>query len=214
MSQWLKLQIILVTCFVIFATSAEAQQGRVLEAQTFHSDALDRDWPYTIYLPPGYDSSERAYPVFYLLHGLGANHTSWVRIGNANTIADSMIASGDIPPVSLVWPDGSRSMWLDSDPVTGFGAIETALIQDLIPHVDERYRTISTRNARMISGFSMGGYGALRLAFRNPEMFGAVSGLSPAMWRTFPQGPPIGNEPPTPAFGVPFEPAKWEAETP
>jgi len=50
MSQWLKLQIILVTCFVIFATSAEAQQGRVLEGQTFHSDALDRDWPYTIYL--------------------------------------------------------------------------------------------------------------------------------------------------------------------
>ena len=208
------LQVIFVTLLVFSSIGAEAQQGRVLEGQTLHSDALDRDWSYTIYLPPDYDRSERAYPVFYLLHGLGANHTTMVRIHNANTIADSLIASGDIPPVILVMPDGSRSMWLDSDRETGFGAIETALIQDLISHVDDTFRTVSMRRARMIAGTSMGGYGALRLAFRHPDLFGAVAGIYPAMWRTFPQGPPVGDEPPTPAFGVPFDPAKWEAETP
>jgi enterochelin esterase family protein len=206
---------VFVVSFVFLSTNSEAQQGRVLEGRTFQSDTLDREWIYTIYLPPDYDSSERAYPVYYLLHGLGGNHASWVRAGNANTVADTLIESGEVPPAILVWPDGAvRSMWLDSDPETGFGAIETALLEDLIPHIDQEYRTIATRNARMISGFSMGGYGALRMAFRNPEMFGAVSGLSPAMWRTFPQGPPVGDEPPSPAFGVPFDPAKWEAETP
>ena len=206
---------VLVALFMMFTSSAMAQQGRVLEGQSFHSDALDRNWEYTIYLPADYDQSERAYPVYYLLHGLGGNHASWIRAGDANTVADSLIASGDVPPAILVWPDGAvRSMWIDSDPVTGFGPIETALLDDLIPHIDEKYRTIPTRNARMISGLSMGGYGALRLAFRNPEVFGAVSGLSPAMWRTFPQGPPVGDAPPSPAFGVPFDADRWEAETP
>jgi len=207
-------QIVTIVLVVIQFTNAEAQQGRVLEGQTFHSDALDREWSYTIYLPSDYDHSERAYPVYYLLHGLGGDHTQIIRRHNANAIADSLIASGDIPPVILVMPDGSRSMWLDSDPKTGFGAIETALIQDLIPHIDDTFSTISSRRARMIAGTSMGGYGALRLAFRHPDLFGAVAGIYPAMWRTFPQGPPVGDEPPTPAFGVPFDPAKWEAETP
>ena len=214
MIHWLRFLIILVVWFTTFTAGADAQQGRVLEGQTFHSDVLDRKWAYTIYLPPGYESSERAYPVFYLLHGLGGDHTGWVRYGRADMTADSLIAAAAIPPVILVMPDGGRSFWLDSDPVTGFGAVETALLQDLIPHVDEKYRTISTRRARMIAGLSMGGYGALRLAFRHPELFGAVAALSPSIWRSFPAGPPAGDEPPSPAFGVPFEPAQWAAETP
>ena len=214
MIHWLRFLIILVVWFTTFTAGADAQQGRVLEGQTFHSDVLDRKWAYTIYLPPGYESSERAYPVFYLLHGLGGDHTGWVRYGRADMTADSLIAAAAIPPVILVMPDGGRSFWLDSDPVTGFGAVETALLQDLIPHVDEKYRTISTRRARMIAGLSMGGYGALRLAFRHPELFGAVAALSPSIWRSFPAGPPAGDEPSSPAFGVPFEPAQWAAETP
>lgn len=213
MIHWPRL-LVFVACFTALVVSADAQQGRVLEGRTFHSDVLDREWAYTIYLPPGYDSSERAYPVFYLLHGLGGNHTGFVRSGSADMIADSLIAAAAIPPVILVMPDGSRSFWLDSDPVTGFGAVETALLQDLIPHVDEKYRTISTRGARMIAGTSMGGYGALRLAFRHPDLFGAVAALYPSIWRSFPAGPPAGDEPPSPAFGVPFDPARWEAETP
>lgn len=134
MIHWLRFLIILVVWFTTFTVGADAQQGRVLEGQTFHSDVLDRKWAYTIYLPPGYESSERAYPVFYLLHGLGGDHTGWVRYGRADMTADSLIAAAAIPPVILVMPDGGRSFWLDSDPVTGFGAVETALLQDLIPH--------------------------------------------------------------------------------
>ena len=118
MSHWPRL-LVFVACFTALVVSAAAQQGRVLEGRTFHSDVLDREWAYTIYLPSGYDSSERAYPVFYLLHGLGGNHTGFVRSGSADMIAVSLIAAAEIPPVILVMPDGSRSFWLDSDPVTG-----------------------------------------------------------------------------------------------
>ncbi|MFT5144355.1 MAG: S-formylglutathione hydrolase FrmB [Rhodothermales bacterium] len=197
------------------ASGAQAQRGQILEGQILHSEVLGRDWPYTVYLPSDYASSERSYPVVYLLHGLGGDHTGWIRRGDASMTADSLIAASAIPQIIMIIPDGFvRSMWVDSDPETGFGAVETAFMQDLVPHVDGAYRTIPTRDARMIGGLSMGGYGALRLAFKYPEAFGAVAALSPAIWRTFPQGPPVGDEPPTPAFGVPFDPARWEAETP
>lgn len=192
--------------------AAHAQQGRVLEGRTFLSAALGREWAYTVYLPPDYDTSERAYPVFYLLHGYGGEHTNWARYGDAQMTADSLIAASALPPVILVMPDGRNSYWVDSDPATGFGAVETALIQDLIPHVDATYRTIPTRRARMIGGLSMGGYGAIHAAFKHPELFGAAATLSGGISRT-PTPPNSPSAAPTP-WGIPFEEARWQAESP
>lgn len=186
--------------------------GRVLEGRTLQSKALAREWAYTIYLPPDYDTSERAYPVFYLLHGMGGEHTNWARYGDAQMTADSLIAASAIPPVILVMADGKNSSYVDSDPVTGFGPVETAIVQDLIPHIDATYRTIPTRRARMIGGLSMGGYGAVHIAFKHPELFGAAASLSGGLSRD----PPEPTAPPTPpaAWGIPFDSARWQAENP
>jgi S-formylglutathione hydrolase FrmB len=189
---------------------AQAPGGRVLEGRTFQSPALGREWAYTVYLPPGYEGDERAYPSFYLLHGYGGEHTNWARYGDAAMTADSLIAAGAIPPVILVMPDGQNSYWVDSDAGSGFGAVETALVQDLVPHVDRTYRTIPLRRARMIGGLSMGGYGAVHLALKHPELFGAAASLTGALSRV----PPERTESLTPAFGDPFDAARWQAENP
>lgn len=190
----------------------QASHGRVLEGRTLRSEALGREWAYTIYLPPGYETSERAYPVFYLLHGMGGEHTAWARYGDAQMTADSLIAAYAMPPAILVMPDGRNSSYVDSDPVTGYGPVETAIVRDLIPHVDATYRTVPARRARMIGGLSMGGYGAVHLALKHPELFGAAATLSGALSRT-PPDRPGPTQPPSP-WGIPFDDARWQAENP
>ena len=190
--------------------SAQAVRGRVLEGRTLQSTVLGREWSYTVYLPPGYDDEERAYPVFYLLHGYGGEDTNWTRYGDAGMTADSLIAADVIPPVILIMPDGKNSYWVDSDPRTGFGAVETALVQDLIPYIDRTYRTIPLRRARMIGGLSMGGYGAVHLAMKHPDLFGAAASMSGALSRT----PPERSESLAPVFGDPIDVARWQAENP
>jgi enterochelin esterase family protein len=187
-----------------------AQSGRVLENQSFRSAALGRELRYAIYLPPGYDYDQRHYLTVYLLHGYSGDHTNWVRLGEAARTADSLIGADSIPPVILVMPDGRNSWYVDSDPGSGSGAYETAIVEDLIRHIDGQYRTISERRGRMIAGLSMGGYGALHLAFKHPELFGAAASLSGALWTGEPDRLGLLEG----AFGEPFDPEVWARENP
>jgi len=190
--------------------SGQTSQGRVLEGRSLRSQALEREWRYTIYLPPGYDDQERAYPTVYLLHGYGGDDANWVRYGDAAMTADSLIAADAIPPMILVMPDGRNSWWVDSDPESGFGPVETAFVQELIPEVDRAYRTIPLRRARMIGGLSMGGYGAVHLALAHPDLFGAAASMSGALSPETPEARASLE----PAFGKPFDPARYDAENP
>jgi S-formylglutathione hydrolase FrmB len=190
--------------------AAQASHGRVLEGRSLRSQALEREWRYTIYLPPGYDDQERAYPTVYLLHGYGGDDTNWVRYGDAAMTADSLIAADAIPPMILVMPDGQNSWWVDSDARGGFGPVERAFVEELIPEVDRTYRTIPNRRARMIGGLSMGGYGAVHLALKHPDLFGAAASMSGALS----QATPDAGASLEPAFGKPFEPARYDAENP
>lgn len=194
----------------VLVQPAHGQRGQVLESRSFQSPALGASLEYSVYLPPGYDGEDRSYLTVYLLHGYGGDHTNWVRMGDAAITADSLIAVGAIPPVILVMPDGRNSFYVDSDPANGFGAFETALALDLTAHIDDTYRTVSTRRGRMIAGLSMGGYGALHLAFKYPDRYGAAASLSGA----HPRGEPERKDLFAPAFGDPFDPARWEEENP
>jgi enterochelin esterase family protein len=107
-------------------------------------------------------------------------------------------------------PDGRNSWYVDSDPEIGSGAYETAIIDDLVKHVDGQYRTIAQRRGRMIAGLSMGGYGALHLAFKHPELFGAAASLSGALWVDTPSRIGLLEG----AFGEPFDPEAWQRENP
>ena len=136
-----------------------------------------------VYLPPSYHESDRRYPSIYLLHGYDDTNTIW-RDGffqgfNVQTVMDRLIEEGEIREMILVMPDGRNayggSYYINS-PVTGrWGDFIT---RDLVAFIDETYRTLPSSDSRGIAGHSMGGYGAIFLAARHPDVFSAVYGLS------------------------------------
>ncbi len=99
------LSALLAMCLV---TTAFAQQGKVYETRTVKSKILGMERSYSIYLPAGYDEGDGSYPVLYLLHGLGDNHTGWVQFGQVQYIADKAIAEGKSAPMIIVMPDSIR----------------------------------------------------------------------------------------------------------
>ena len=180
-------------------------KGTVLERQLLASGA--EPLHYTLYLPEGYDRDTRSYPVVYLLHTALGTDTDWVRYGGAADVADELIASKAIPPMILVMPDARDSWYVDSPE---YGRYETAVL-NLIDHIDRSYRTISERGSRAVGGASMGGYGAARLAVKYPERFSAAASLSGAVFAEVPEFARSFHEP---AFGRPFDPARYRPERP
>jgi enterochelin esterase-like enzyme len=132
---------------------------------------------YHIYTPEVYGTDERRrFPVVYWLHGGGLNSTSSALKGipHLSRRFDEAILSGKMPPALVVFPNGvSGSMWCDSK--DGKVPMESVLVEELVPHVDANFRTIGSREGRLIEGFSMGGYGAARLGFKYNRIFSAVS---------------------------------------
>ena len=152
-----------------------------VETVQLASALVGRTLPYKVVLPPGYGlitSRRTRYPVLYLLHGWGGNYDSWLtRTSLALYAAEHQLI--------VVTPEGERGWYTDG--VAGGGRYETYLLQELIPDVDRRYRTIADRRGRGVAGYSMGGYGALKLGFKHPEAFafaGSTSGALDAATRT------------------------------
>lgn len=153
-----------------------------IEAAEFDSAALQRSFTYNVYLPTGYESNVRVrYPVLYLLHGNAGVRNDWVVKGNMQRTVDALIEKGDMPPAIVVMPDAGTSWFVDLRE-----KMETAFMEDLVPHVEKSYRTLTTRDGRLVAGLSMGGYGALRFALKYPEKFQAAALLSPAIYNPEP----------------------------
>lgn len=181
MSRYLKLFFLVAVWLTTPALASNPESnsclsGTVLEGRALASELLGRDVAYAIYLPPDYDCSSRRYPVVYLLHGLTDDETGWIQFGEANRIADQGILSGDIPPMIIVMPDGGLGWYVDD--YTGKQPYEKMFVSELIPHIDATYRTRTLREYRGVAGLSMGGFGSLMLAMRNPETFVAVAAFS------------------------------------
>jgi enterochelin esterase-like enzyme len=140
---------------------------------TFESKTIGGEVSYLIWLPPQYETeSTRRFPVIYWLHGLGGNQR-----GGAFTFltrASAAIGDGSLPPAIVVLVNGMVTSFY-CDWADGKRPIESVIIKDLIPHVDQTYRTIAKREGRVIEGYSMGGFGAAHLGFKYPELFGAVA---------------------------------------
>lgn len=169
------------------AFTAHAQSGSVLFDQTVETAHVSWDPLYSVYLPHGYESGERSYPIVYLLPGgAGMTHRDWFLAGGAAETLDRMIAEGEIPPVVVVSPDPRRlnrpefnTYYLDD--ADGSERWETMFFEDFLPQVEQRYRVLAERQFRAIVGVSMGGYGGLIYAFRQPDVFAAVGALAPAI---------------------------------
>lgn len=142
---------------------------------TFRSRAAKSEVSYHVYRPAAYsESGLERFPVLYWLHGTegGVNH-----IRPVSQMFDLAIRDKGVPPMIVVFVNGlSKRLWTNSK--DGHAPIETVFIEELIPHVDETMRTIAGREGRILEGFSMGGYGAARIGFRHPEMFGGISILA------------------------------------
>ena len=132
-----------------------------------------------MYLPADYASSERSYPVVYLLHGYTDDNTGWLQFGEINRLADKAIAEGTIPPMIIVMPNGDSSWYINS--YDGKEKYEDFFTREFMPAIEKSYRIKAEKKYRGVAGLSMGGYGTLIYTLKHPELFAAGAALSAAV---------------------------------
>jgi len=155
-----------------------AQTGKVLDDLSLTSKILNMDRKYAIYLPPDYATSQRSYPVLYLLHGSGDDQTGWVQFGEVLHIADEAINQGKATPMIIVMPDANTGQRGYFNDIKGKWRYEDFFFEEFIPYIEKQYRIKSDKKYRAISGLSMGGGGTFMYALHHPEMFSSACPLS------------------------------------
>lgn len=189
---------------LIFATTAFA--GEVF-LETFRSEALGRDYKYTVYLPDSYKKDDKKYPILYLLHGAGGDENEWLAKGGLRETMDAMIARKLIKPMVVIMPGHTAAWWVDGAKEKG----ETALVKEVMPHAEAKYRIDAVRSNRLIAGLSAGGFGALNLIMKYPQMFAASAILSPAVYDPVPPSHSSGvRQPPFQKDGK-FDADLWKS---
>ncbi|MEO5594690.1 MAG: alpha/beta hydrolase family protein [Chitinophagaceae bacterium] len=165
---------------LLFQFAVAQPQGKVIEESTVKSAFLNRPVKYTVYLPADYEKSERNYPVVYLLHGYTDDHTGWLQFGEINRYADQAIATGIIPPMIIIMPNGDSSWYINS--YDGKEKYEDFFVKEFMPVIEKTYRIKAEKKYRAVAGLSMGGYGTLIYALKYPELFVAAAPLSAAVF--------------------------------
>jgi S-formylglutathione hydrolase FrmB len=165
------------------AAPPPATDGSRVEYSSLQSPALGRELKFAIQLPPSYDKeAKRKFPALYFLHGMNGSEGEFERRGVAAAI-NKLRASGKIGEMIIIAPNGKNSFYLNAKNGEKY---EDAIIKDLIPFIEKTYRVAGTRDARAIQGISMGGFGALVLAFKHPEMFSSVTTHCAALFAELP----------------------------
>jgi S-formylglutathione hydrolase FrmB len=198
--------------FLLVLLAASAAQAEVRPG-SFFSASLGRDVSYVVDLPEAYARGDRSYPVVYALHGLFESPAFWEGRGLA-TILASLRSKGLVPDFVVVAVDGGNSFYVNGPG----GAYEDLVTRDAIAHVEASYRVEPGRGGRALLGVSMGGYAALRIALKRPELFAAVATHSAMLLEKPPnaadgarrgQMAAFGR-----AFGEPIDLALWSAADP
>jgi len=152
--------------------------GGSIEEINFYSPTLETDFFYKIYLPPCYGSStDQYYPVLYLLHGLSYDNQQWIRLGLADQL-DAMIESGQVSPFIVVLPLEAR---FDPPELSFFGDV---VVNELLPHIDANFRTLSEKTYRAIGGLSRGAAWSVRIGFEHYEIFSKVGAHSLPLFKS------------------------------
>lgn len=169
---------LLLLTFVFTSGLLVSQGGKVIDQLSLKSKILNSERKYAVYLPSDYDHSNREYPVLYLLHGAGDDHTGWVQFGEVKSIADNANKEGLSTSMIIVMPDaqtGKRGYFNDIDNNWNY---EDFFFQEFIPFIEKKYRIKSEKRYRAIAGLSMGGGGSFIYALRHPDMFSSACPLS------------------------------------
>ena len=153
-----------------------------------------------VYTPPNYGNGTQRYPVLYLLHGWGGDEIEWTQLGRLAQIMDNLLAAHKIVPMIVVMPNGHADRHATPNissppnvdelgplPPPGYDitpsitGIEKSVVHDLVPYVDQNFRTLPNSSSRAIAGLSMGGAQALYIGLRNPSLFAWVASFSGAI---------------------------------
>ena len=159
--------------------------GRI-EPFEYDSGVTDTRRKANVYLPPGY-SSDRKYPVLYLLHGIGGDETEWIRFATPDALFDNLIADNAAVPMIVVIPNG-RALADDSatgnqfapEKVAGFARFEQDLLDNLIPAIEKKYAALADREHRALAGLSMGGGQTLNFGLGHLDTFAWIGAFSSA----------------------------------
>ncbi len=167
--------LILSFCFII---TSFAQTGKVFDNLSIKSSILKSERKFAVYLPPDYDTSQRSYPVLYLLHGLGDDQTGWIQFGEVLRITDAAIKDGSATPMIIIMPDANTEKIGYFNTLDGDWNYEDFFFKELMPTVEKMYRIKSTKRFRAIAGLSMGGGGSFMYALHRPDLFSSACPLS------------------------------------
>ncbi|MEO5998935.1 MAG: alpha/beta hydrolase-fold protein [Chitinophagaceae bacterium] len=169
---------ITIALLVLMPSLLIAQTGKVFDNLSLPSKILKSDRKYAIYLPPDYETSQRSYPVLYLLHGAGDDQTGWVQFGEVLSIADKSVKDGTATPMIIVMPDantGKRGYFND---IKGEWRYEDFFFEEFLPFIEKKYRIKAEKHYRAVAGLSMGGGGSFMYALHHPELFSSACPLS------------------------------------
>ena len=162
----LKLILLLICCQSILA---EASQ---IDTVMVNSASMNKSIANIVIVPDNYSRQQESFPVLYLLHGAGGDHTNWLsKVPAIQEYADQY-------DMIIVCPDGDVTSWYFDSPIDKKMRYETYLSKELVESIDNTYNTIAEKSGRAITGLSMGGHGAFYLAFRHQEVWGAAGSMS------------------------------------
>jgi enterochelin esterase-like enzyme len=168
---------------LIIPFSLMAQTGKVYDNLILKSSILKMERKYSVYLPPDYETSNRSYPVLYLLHGSGDDQTGWVQFGEVNYIADKAIKEGKSTAMIIVMPDANTGRRGYFNTMKGDFQYEDFFFKEFIPFIEKTYRIRAEKQFRAVAGLSMGGGGTIIYALHHPEMFASACPLSASVRR-------------------------------
>ncbi len=142
---------------------------RVQESISFYSKILNQDVKYSVSLPMDYFRTKNSYPVVYLLHGLGDDESSWLEYGRITQAADRLIKNREIIPMIFIMAQGFRNYYVNDH--AGTFLYQDMFTKELVPLIDSLFRTVPGKHQRALMGYSMGGFGALLIPLKHPDIF-------------------------------------------
>jgi enterochelin esterase-like enzyme len=155
-----------------------AQSGKVYDNLKLPSNILKMERKYAIYLPPDYETSERSYPVLYLLHGSGDDQSGWIQFGEVLHITDKAVREGIATPMIIVMPDADTGQRGYTNDPSGNWRYEDFFFEEFMPFIEKTYRIRPAKRYRAVAGLSMGGGGTFYYALHRPDLFSAACPLS------------------------------------
>ena len=192
---------ILAIAFALIAFTSSAQDSDQIrqwrrnmsrvEEKTIHSEILNADRDYTVYLPAGYASNtDKQYPVLYLLHGMNGTNKDWAGRGHLQDVMDQLRAAGEVCDMIVISPNAGgnigEGVWNGYFDMEGW-AYERFFFEEFLPAVEKEYRIKGDKGSRAIAGLSMGGGGSTSYAQRHADMFCACYAMSALMHLDAPQ---------------------------